>query len=279
MMKVLHQRIGKAGLLFALLALFTALTVASGSRLATAHDGEEHALPGPHPAHIHSGTCEALGDVVYPLTDIASPAEMTGAASAVPVKTSTTSVAASLTDIMAGEHAINIHESAENIGNYIACGAVGGAMMGDVDLVVGLAALNDSYVSGIATLHDNGDGTTTVNVYLTTSKDDDDEGEDDDSDSADSGDTGATASPVASGAAVEIASFAFNPPSITINVGESVTWTNQDGTAHTATQDGGGFQSDRIDGGGSFTQTFDTAGTFTYHCEFHDGMSGTVIVQ
>ncbi len=40
-------------------------------------------------------------------------------------------------------------------------------MMGASDLAIGLATLNDSGYSGVATLHDNGDGTTTVTVYLT----------------------------------------------------------------------------------------------------------------
>lgn len=130
-----------------------------------------------HPAHIHSGTCAELGDVVFPLSDVSSAmmmdgtpmamGEMMGASAAIPVEWSVTTVAAPLADIVSGGHAINIHESAENIGNYIACGDIGGTMMGTSDLAIGLGALNDSGYSGIATLHDNGDGTTTVTVYLT----------------------------------------------------------------------------------------------------------------
>lgn len=130
-----------------------------------------------HPAHIHAGTCAELGDVVFPLTDVSGAmmmdgtpmamGEMMGAADAIPVEWSATTVAAPLADIVSGGHAINIHESAENIGNYIACGNIGGTMMGASDLAIGLATLNDSGYSGVATLHDNGDGTTTVTVYLT----------------------------------------------------------------------------------------------------------------
>jgi hypothetical protein len=131
-----------------------------------------------HPAHIHTGSCAALGDVVAPLSNVgadamnngtpmAMGAEMVGSASAIPVLSSITTVDMSMDDILAGEHAINVHESAENIGNYVACGDIGGTMIGDSDLLFGIAELNNSGLSGVASLHDNGDGTTTVYVYLT----------------------------------------------------------------------------------------------------------------
>ena len=130
-----------------------------------------------HLAHIHSGTCAELGDVVFPLSDVSmaimmdgtpmAMGDMMGSTDAIPVEWSVTSVAAPLADIVAGGHAINIHESVEKIENYIACGNIGGTMMGTTDLAIGLGTLNDSGYSGIARLHDNGDGTTTVTVYLT----------------------------------------------------------------------------------------------------------------
>jgi hypothetical protein len=135
----------------------------------------------PHPAHIHSGTCTELGDVVYPLTDVGAEMAamgMTGtpamgdmgtamaSGAAIPVEMSTTVVQTALADIAMGGYAINVHESAENIGNYIACGNLGGMMAGSSDLVIGLGTLNDSGYSGIATLHDNGDGSTSVTIYL-----------------------------------------------------------------------------------------------------------------
>src|SRR5687768_18281450 len=71
-----------------------------------------------HPAHIHSGTCSELGDVVAPLTDIAhigGDLERTGATSAIPVKSSTSVVDMPLQEIMDGGHAISVHLSAEEI--------------------------------------------------------------------------------------------------------------------------------------------------------------------
>ena len=84
-----------------------------------------------HPAHIHSGTCAELGDVVLPLTDVAAiggESERTGAASAIPVKNSVTVVDMPLQEIIDGGHAINVHLSADEIDTYIACGDIGGAV-------------------------------------------------------------------------------------------------------------------------------------------------------
>jgi hypothetical protein len=78
---------------------------------------------------------------------------------------STTVVEASLEDIVGGEHAINVHLSPEELPVYIACGNVTGEIEND-QLVIDLEELNDSGVSGHATLTDNGDGTTTVLLEL-----------------------------------------------------------------------------------------------------------------
>jgi plastocyanin len=71
---------------------------------------------------------------------------------------------------------------------------------------------------------------------------------------------------------VSIAGFAFAPPDLAVKVGDSVTWTNNDNTAHTATADDGSFDCGTIAAGQSFTFTFTTAGTFTYHCKIHPSM-------
>jgi hypothetical protein len=112
-----------------------------------------------HPAHIHTGTCAELGDVVIPLSDIAhigDDAERTGPASAIPVKSSVTVVDMPLQEIIDGGHAINVHLSAEEIDVYIACGAIGGYVVTDsegrTELFVGLQELNDSGHTGVARL-------------------------------------------------------------------------------------------------------------------------------
>jgi plastocyanin len=79
--------------------------------------------------------------------------------------------------------------------------------------------------------------------------------------------------------AVSIAGQAFNPRSVTVSVGDSVTWTNADAVAHTATADDASFDTGNIAAGGSDSITFATAGSFAYHCAIHPAMTGTVTVQ
>jgi plastocyanin len=75
--------------------------------------------------------------------------------------------------------------------------------------------------------------------------------------------------------------MAFSPATITVSVGTTVTWKNQDSYAHTSTSDSGIWDTGNIAGGASATTTFNAAGTYPYHCTFHVsmGMKGTVIVQ
>lgn len=91
--------------------------------------------------------------------------------------------------------------------------------------------------------------------------------------------TSGPATTSAGGAQVVMKGFAFNPASITIKAGESVTWTNQDGSTHNVTADGKVFDSSDIAPGASYTFTFANAGTYTYTCTIHPNMKGTVIVQ
>jgi plastocyanin len=91
----------------------------------------------------------------------------------------------------------------------------------------------------------------------------------------------ATEAPVVSGttATVNIANFAFDPPTLTIKEGTTVTWTNTDSTIHTVTSDTGLFDSGDMAQGATFSFTFTTAGTYVYHClPHHAKMEGTIIV-
>lgn len=82
---------------------------------------------------------------------------------------------------------------------------------------------------------------------------------------------------------VSIHDFSFDPANVTINVGDSVRWTNDEGIggpSHTATSDTQGqFDSGVLTPGQSHTETFNGAGTFAYHCSIHTSMQGTVVVQ
>jgi plastocyanin len=77
---------------------------------------------------------------------------------------------------------------------------------------------------------------------------------------------------------VSVVDFAFDPGTITVPVGATVTWTNTGSRPHTVTADDGSFDSGRLDPGEQFSQTFDQPGTFTYHCGFHPDMQGSIVV-
>ena len=83
---------------------------------------------------------------------------------------------------------------------------------------------------------------------------------------------------LAADATITIADFAY-PPTTTVNVGDSVTWSNESGVAHTATADGGSFDTASIANGASASVPFDTPGTFAYHCAIHPQMTGSIVVQ
>jgi plastocyanin len=73
----------------------------------------------------------------------------------------------------------------------------------------------------------------------------------------------------------------FSPASVTVNVGETVTWTNGGGTHNVKFDDEATARppSPSTSWGGTVSRTFNVAGPYTYHCEFHgSSMSGTVTV-
>jgi len=265
------------GRLVGLLAVVAAVVMVSGLFAGNGFRAGAHDEDAAHPAHIHLGSCPTVGEVVFPLADVTqpgmggSPTAMESTPVAEPMASpaagmgeadvSTTTVQVALADIITGGHAINVHESAEAIQNYIACGNIVGTPT-DGALEIDLAEQNDSGYSGQATLSDNGDGTTTVMIALNHDE------------------AGMTGSPVTGdGSAVSIKDFAFNPGTIEVAVGTTITWTNDDAAPHTVSQSGGGFESGRLDPGTTFSFTFDTAGTFDYFCQFHANMTGQVVVS
>ena len=87
-----------------------------------------------------------------------------------------------------------------------------------------------------------------------------------------------TAVAAASGT-VTIVDFSFSPGTITINQGDTVTWTNNGPTPHSATAPNGAFDTGIFPAGESRSHTFNEAGTFSYICTPHPNMRGTVVVQ
>ena len=80
------------------------------------------------------------------------------------------------------------------------------------------------------------------------------------------------------GTAVAIADFKFNPATLTVPVGTTVTWTNQDEEPHTLAAKDGSFHSPGIDTHGTYSFTFTTPGSYDYICSIHPFMTGTVVV-
>lgn len=78
---------------------------------------------------------------------------------------------------------------------------------------------------------------------------------------------------------VALENLKYSPSTITVSVGTTVTWTNKESVTHTVTSNDAVFDSGDMGNSDTFSFTFSTAGTFPYHCVYHAGMTGTVIVQ
>ncbi len=72
----------------------------------------------------------------------------------------------------------------------------------------------------------------------------------------------------------------FDPKTITIAAGTTVTWTNTGGDWHSVAAFDGSFESDQIAPGDSYSYTFTTPGEYSYICKHHgrQGMIGKIIV-
>ena len=78
--------------------------------------------------------------------------------------------------------------------------------------------------------------------------------------------------------AVRIEGMKFEPATVTVERGATVTWNNRDVVPHTATA-AGKFDSGTIAPGQSFSRKMEQAGRFDYICTYHPGMKGQVVVK
>lgn len=74
-----------------------------------------------------------------------------------------------------------------------------------------------------------------------------------------------------------IQNFSFNPQTLTVKVGDTVTWTNNDSAVHNIKSSS--FNSTGLNTNDTFKFTFNTPGTFSYNCGIHPSMTGTIIVK
>jgi hypothetical protein len=138
----------------------------AGSFLDGAGSRAQEASP-PRPSHIHSGDCDEPGAVVQPLNSLTVPVgPVSGNSDAVIAEAAFTSIPQPLDDLLAEDHALKVHLSADQIQTYLACGDIGGAADADGALIVGMKELDDSGYAGIAYLVPAADGSTSVSVMI-----------------------------------------------------------------------------------------------------------------
>jgi plastocyanin len=89
---------------------------------------------------------------------------------------------------------------------------------------------------------------------------------------------GSTSVNIPTGASTQTTT-AFGQNPLTIAVGTTISWLNDDNTTHDTVADGGQWSSGNLTPGGRFNFTFTSAGRFTYHCQIHPNMVGTIVVQ
>ncbi len=83
------------------------------------------------------------------------------------------------------------------------------------------------------------------------------------------------------GPGVVMQNIQFDPKAVSVKVGNTVTWSNNESVQHDVTADDGSFKSGPAGGmkqGDNYEHTFDKAGSFAYKCTIHPNMTGTVEV-
>ena len=78
---------------------------------------------------------------------------------------------------------------------------------------------------------------------------------------------------------IVIANFSFEPATLTVKAGTTVTWVNHDDEPHTATATDKRFNSKTLDNGDRFSQEFNAPGVYNYYCALHPKMTGKIIVK
>jgi plastocyanin len=78
---------------------------------------------------------------------------------------------------------------------------------------------------------------------------------------------------------VRMAGSRFEPSTLTVAVGETVRWFNDDALPHTVSATDGSWDSGNLAPGQAFERRFDTAGSHPYICRYHPGMTGTIEVS
>ena len=80
---------------------------------------------------------------------------------------------------------------------------------------------------------------------------------------------------------IAISHYSFQPGTLTVAKGSTVTWVNEDDDVHTikSTDGPAAFSSPALDHGNRFGMTFRRAGTYHYVCSVHPFMRGVIVVN
>lgn len=78
---------------------------------------------------------------------------------------------------------------------------------------------------------------------------------------------------------VAIQNFLFRPATLTVAAGDTVVWANEDFVPHTATAQGGTFDSGNLDAKGEWRWVAGAPGSYAYVCTLHPTMKGEVVVR
>jgi plastocyanin len=84
---------------------------------------------------------------------------------------------------------------------------------------------------------------------------------------------------LAMAAIVYLKNDAYSPTTLTVPVGTTVTFVNNDDDAHTVTATNNIFDSKGLDTHGTWKYRFTKVGTYHYFCELHPFMKGTIVVK
>lgn len=100
--------------------------------------------------------------------------------------------------------------------------------------------------------------------------------------SSNNSNSSSSSSSASQGAVTITNNMIFTPSQISVSVGSTVTWTNNDNTTHTVIDDlanVGGPHSGDIAPGATYSYKFTKAGSYQYHCSIHPQMRGTIVVK
>jgi plastocyanin len=215
-------------------------------------------------AQIVTGSCAAPGDVAFSLGEVA-PQLTAEKSAALPIAIGVSTTDTPLSRLLATGHAIGISTDQKDA-IQVACGDISRTTNEAADVVLGLQAQNAENI-GLAVLHDEGERTA-VTLYLLNPD-------------LIRETTAATLAAPEEALTVEIVNaWAFQPHSLEVAPGATVTWVNNSDVAHTVTGDDLAFDdSGLIEPGDSFSQTFDEPGTYRYRCGPHPEMTGVIVVS